>query len=351
MKKQFIKPPFLSTSFSESGEKAKERFANILSTNAKKLGAGLIALGAVTAFAAGALVACKSEEPPTSTHGQAAESENNIEPSEFDSLDKAISAAIISGSGSYADTEFWSSGQIILRDDVREHPTDGKKRHTVYAITSIGGYSFINGKFVKDSGSGAIPMKFEVTETPEGSFIMEGISTPEDGSYYLPSIKEMFPPNLWDEAIDSQDKYGELMEQEFSHARNYVESIGRDAEVCSYADLDTVLPDMSAEASNRLLEIKKDGEYWKYPDFIGTQEYLEDGGRFVYETSWDGNVTGGTLTCTKYDGDGALAEKHVFEIDGAEVFESRFEIYAHDGTVHSTVYDRSEAPKEPRKLK
>ncbi len=345
MKKQFIEPPFLSTSFSESGEKAKERFANILSTKTKKLGAGLIALAAVTAFSAGALVACKSEEPPTSTNGQAVGPENNVGPSEFDSLDKAISAALISGSGGYADPEFWSSGHIILRDDVREHPTDGKKRHTVYAITSIGGYSFINGKFVKDSGSGAIPMKFEVIENPEGSFVMEGISAPEDGSYYLPSIKEMFPPDLWDEAIDAQDRYDELQEQEFSHVRNYVESIGHEAEVCSYSDLDTILPDMSAEASNRFSEMKKDGEYWKYPDFIGTQEYLEDGERFVYETSWDGSEADGTLTWAKYSEDGALVEKHIFEVNGAEVFESRSETHNPDGTVHSVIYDRSEAPK------
>ncbi len=63
MKNKYISPPFLSTSFSESGKKAKDRFANILDTGTKKSGAGIIALAVVTVFAVGALVACKNERP------------------------------------------------------------------------------------------------------------------------------------------------------------------------------------------------------------------------------------------------------------------------------------------------
>lgn len=51
-----IKPPFLSTSFSESGKKAKLRIENILSSKVKRVGSMLIAGLVLSAGAAGAVV-------------------------------------------------------------------------------------------------------------------------------------------------------------------------------------------------------------------------------------------------------------------------------------------------------
>lgn len=56
-----IKPPFLSTSFSESGKKAKRRLANILDTKAKKAGAVLISFLVLFVGAAGTAVSIKNE--------------------------------------------------------------------------------------------------------------------------------------------------------------------------------------------------------------------------------------------------------------------------------------------------
>lgn len=56
--KQYISPPKLSTSFSEKGEKAKQRFDNILSTKTKKKGAFLFVVIFMLTCILGTLVAC-----------------------------------------------------------------------------------------------------------------------------------------------------------------------------------------------------------------------------------------------------------------------------------------------------
>ena len=58
--KKTIKPPFLSTSFSEEGKNAKRRFANILTTKRRKAGAAIVAAALAGTLSIGALVACES---------------------------------------------------------------------------------------------------------------------------------------------------------------------------------------------------------------------------------------------------------------------------------------------------
>ena len=55
-----LKPPALSTSFSESGKNAKKRFDNILNTKAKKTGAFAFLAAICIVLSVGALVACNS---------------------------------------------------------------------------------------------------------------------------------------------------------------------------------------------------------------------------------------------------------------------------------------------------
>ena len=57
---KYIKPPTLSTSFSESGKSAKKRFENILNTKAKKAGVIAFVVVICIVLSAGALVACNS---------------------------------------------------------------------------------------------------------------------------------------------------------------------------------------------------------------------------------------------------------------------------------------------------
>ena len=56
----YIKPPTLSTSFSESGKSAKKRFENILNTKAKKTGVAAFVIVICIVLSVGTLVACNS---------------------------------------------------------------------------------------------------------------------------------------------------------------------------------------------------------------------------------------------------------------------------------------------------
>ena len=55
--RKYITPPRLTTSFSESGKSAKRRFANILDTRTRRIGAAVIIIALVAAIAAGAVIA------------------------------------------------------------------------------------------------------------------------------------------------------------------------------------------------------------------------------------------------------------------------------------------------------
>ncbi len=286
-----IKPPRLSTAFSESGKSAKRRIGEILNTKTKRLGAGLAALALVFALAVGAAIACRrtTEAPP-----------------EADAL---ISGLLLDESGKYADAEFWAEGHVILGAEEKGGKTE------YYAVTSVGGYSFMNGMFIEDSGSGAIPAVITVSGG------RAEIEYPKDGSYYADSIRKMFPPRFVGAALQSDTYYDELAAQKRAQAREYLKSIGREAEVGSYRDLDPRLPDMSAEASNRLLEMQKDEELNKFPMFIGSVEYLEDGARYTYVTDWNGDENGGVITYRRLGPSGEELYRRTFEASGGNVME------------------------------
>ena len=62
--KDYVKAPALSTCFSESGKRAKERLDNILNSRAGKKGAFAFTIIALAVLTAGALVALNTEGPP-----------------------------------------------------------------------------------------------------------------------------------------------------------------------------------------------------------------------------------------------------------------------------------------------
>ncbi len=317
MKKQYIKPPFFSTEFSSKGENAKKRFENILSGKAKRFGAAFILAMLCATVVMGAMVACdkKAPEPVQNTP----EDEATVQPL---NLDGAISAALLeTNSGHYADAEFWAEGHIILGNEAE---TDAETKRTikekVYAVTSYGGYSFMNGMFIKGSGTGAIPAVITVIPSEDGSYSVEEIKYPSDGSLYDQSLREMFPLSVYMDITSGLSAYyDKLTKQERDQAQAYLNSIGREAEIGSYRDLNAVLPDMNTEASNSVLELQKDPQLANFPMYIGNIEKLEDGKRYIYTTDWDGNESGGELTFTKTDEDGKVIQKTVIEAKGENI--------------------------------
>lgn len=332
MKKQFIKPPFLTTSFSESGKNAKRRFANILTTRRRKAGAALIVVAMVGVLCFGALVACE-DKPSKSLGTLNGENVQAGESSLYRSIDDAVHAALLEEREGYAETEFFAEGHILLGVKSIADGNGGPDAEAeVYAITSVGGYSFMNDMFIKDAGSGAIPAVI-VLKTEDGgeTYTPYEIQWPKDGSYYEESIKEMFPKEYHDKVLAAQDYYSELTAQEHEQAREYLKNIGRGATIGEYYDLDPELPDMNTEASNYLLSIKGNEDFGlasaymedfpicRFPIYQGTHEYIQDGERYIYETNWEGDKSGGVMHYTVYDETGRIRVGYNFEVKGEKV--------------------------------
>lgn len=199
--------------------------------------------------------------------------------------DQLASSAILEHYNDYfVPEECLAEGHLILEEDV----SDGIL--TIYALTIYGGYSFHNvDYFVKSSGTGVIPavMTFDLrlnSHTPLLSF-----ETPEDGSGYNESIKNLFPEHLWDRVLTIQeDDRSALISMEQEYAKRYLSEIGRSALVGEYADFNhELLTDVgiSTEVSNRLLEYEK--EMGPYPTWHGSTEKLEQDIRYMYSVFYD----------------------------------------------------------------
>ena len=339
MKKQFINPPFLSTSFSEGGKGAKRRFSNILSTRRRKAGAAIVAVALMGTLCLGALVACEKKQSEALNRIPDDQDSGLVTMYMSPSIENAVHGALLEDSDNYADAEFYAEGHVILGID------DEGTEILVYTVTSFGGYSFMNDMFIKDTGSGVIPAVI-VLDNFGGMYTPIEIRWPKDGSYYVESIKELFPEEYQDKALSAQDYYDELIEQEHTQAGEYLKSIGRDAEIGDYIDLNAVLPDMDTEASNYFMSIKGTEDFglanaymekfpiWRFPIYQGTHEYIQDGKRYIYETNWEGDKSGGAMHYTVYDENGKITVGYSFMVNGGNVSFGRLERPVEDALDH-----------------
>ena len=115
----------------------------------------------------------------------------------------------------------------------------------------------------------------------------------EDGSDFVPSIKKMFPEDLWARCISiEEDDMSELEKMERGYAEEYVESIGREnAEIGDYADFEYTYDDaynISEKAANAMLEAQStDPLVSKCPMWYGDREVVEEGIRYIYKKEYD----------------------------------------------------------------
>lgn len=230
------------------------------------------------------------------------------------SIDDAVSDAIKGRSNSYKRDECVTEGHIILDKEEK----DGTVK--VYTVSSIGGFGFENGIFTKVSGSGSIPtvMTFSINEN--GEYTLLEYKEPLDGAGYAGSIKKMFPKRLHNRVISSNEDYSDLVRQQEKQAAEYLKSIGREAKI-SARYVEKKLSDINVEAKNKLF-----AEYTKFDQFlntcpywIGTREQIEDGIRYIYETSQSRTSDGYDLiTFKKVKEDGTLVEERKYKIVGSE---------------------------------
>lgn len=206
--------------------------------------------------------------------------------------DQAVVLALTSSSNRYLGGECSAEGHIILGTD------KGRDTTKIYALTMTGQYGFQNDNFVKVSGTGVIPAVVTLSSNNDVS-----IEYPKDGSGYAPSIREMFPSKYHNRIFDDRESDRKTLEnQEQVYAKEYLSKIGRKAVIGDYGDFEhTLLTDLgvSVEVSNKLEDFYK--KHSNYPYFIGTQEYIENNLRMVYQMNYLENQKEIKFTKYAYD--------------------------------------------------
>lgn len=229
-------------------------------------------------------------------------------------LEQAVSQAVLKRSSSYLEGEAAAEGHIIL--DTEEK--NGKIK--VYTVSSFGWFGFENGVFTSVGGCGAIPTVITFSKGQNGVYSLLEYKEPVDGAGNVKSKKEMFPKRLWDKVLSGDKYYSELVKQKEAQAAEYLKSIGRNAKV-SQKYVERKLPKINVEASNKLFAefTKSNPEVNKFPYWLGTREQLENGVRYIYETSQSKTDDGHDLIVfKKTKQDGTLIKEYKYKIVGSE---------------------------------
>ncbi len=198
---------------------------------------------------------------------------------EADSLDKAVSKAILEQNATKK-----SFGECPAEAHLIFGTREKGDIVTVYMLEQYFVYGFEDGWFIEQSGH-SIPavMRFEKRD---GEYIFLDVEYAESGSEHIKSIKRMFP-KIYEHRVTnlSEKETEQLGQQSRAYAEAYLASIGREAPIGDYSDLNAVLLTdlgVSVEVSNKLNGLKVNYNTGK----VGWYERIEDGVRYVYRTSY-----------------------------------------------------------------
>lgn len=230
-------------------------------------------------------------------------------------LEDAIKNAVLAQQKGYGEGETATEGHVILGAETRNNQI------MVYTIASFGAFGFENGIFTKVSGSGAIPTVMTFVEGNQENYSLHTYKEPQDGSGYSESLKKMFPTDYHDYIVNIDEEIvKDLTRQQEEQAAQYLESIGRKAEV-SINYVDRILPEIDTGASNKLFSeyTKNDRELNNFPYWIGTRELIEGGARCIYETLLGKTEDNHDLiVLSKWDDKGTLISERRYKIVGSE---------------------------------
>lgn len=227
-----------------------------------------------------------------------------------DTLDSAISNAILGEEENrYLSCECAGEGHFVMDYTVENNTL------TAYVLTTYGEYQFVDDLFIEASGCGVIPAVITFQINQDGSYTLLNYQVPEDGGMYETSIKELFPSHLREKCLSASNDdtlSASLRTQQDKYAEAYLSSIGRDAKIGDYADLNQpLLTDLgvSVEVSNKLTE---NDLLSNYPLGIGKQEQVEDGVRYVYRQEYDEQKQVISFTKSNYE-TGKIVERFCFD--------------------------------------
>ncbi len=281
-------------------------------------------------------------------------------------LDKAVAQAIFDYSSDLYVPEDWyecfGEGHAILGMEENDNEV------TVYAVCSHGGYVFMNDKLVFNSGYAAVPtvMKFTVDES--GNYIYKSHQEAEDGSVYMDSVKDIFPADIAEKVLNTDEKELEkLDEQCHAYAKEYLEKLGREAEVGHYADFEFKYFGDDYGVSRHVQDffLENFPEYGMNGMYVGDFERVEDGVRYIYSVTWHGDNDGNGIagfykykyetyetveshgyrvsgdTCTKIEGDIPNYYETVDENGNKIYFDDQCKSYKYKLTLTGTMPNAS----------
>lgn len=225
-------------------------------------------------------------------------------------VETAVSEAIKEHGKTYGKGEYITEGHVIL-----ETEQQGNKVKA-YTIASVGVFEFQDGIFTIVSGSGAVPtvMTFSIDE--HGQYKLIAYEEPLDGEAYVESIKKMFPKKYDSKVLYAEEYYDELAKQQERQAQEYLKKIGRHAKVSlSYVEKQPL--NISVQAMNHFLRMLSSDPFLnECPDWLGTCEVVEQGIRYVYETSQSkANDGRDVVTLRKMKEDGTVIDMRQYVIE------------------------------------
>ncbi len=194
-------------------------------------------------------------------------------------LDKAVSKAILDYNSRYNNMgECPAEGHVILGTKEKGDTV------TVYMLERFSSYGFEDGWFITQSGHSTCGvMRFE---KKDGEYVFLDVEYPRDGSGLGKDVKRMFPKIYESRALSPTEKDKKQMrEQCQAYAQSYLDSIGREAQIGSYSDINKVLLTdlgVSVDVSNKLCGLRVDYD----TGAIGYYEKIEDGVRYIHRTSY-----------------------------------------------------------------
>lgn len=201
---------------------------------------------------------------------------------ESSTIDEAVGKALLAANDSkFSGGEFSGEGHRVM--SVME--SDGKIK--AYAVTIYGQYRFINGNLVRITGTEVEPAIFTFMLSNDGKYMFEHVDFAVDGIEYDDAVKEMFVKEIAETTLQNNDSIvSEIEKQERKQAQEYLKELGRNGKTGKFSDFSYAYLSAMGVSDNVVNSITANQQLLSYPLWVGTQEFIENGKRYVYETAY-----------------------------------------------------------------
>ncbi len=162
---------------------------------------------------------------------------------------------------------------------------DGLTR--LYVVYSVNSYRFINGQLTQMGKTDPRPALFALSKRADGMYQFEHADFHYSWVSYEDAVREMFVQEYAERTLGNHKEIlSALVQEEIAQATAYVASLGRTNPVGTFSDLELTRLSNMGVSEQTLDIILSDEALLPYPMWVGTQEFVENGIRYVYETSY-----------------------------------------------------------------